>query len=460
MDLVPGESRIGNYLLVEQIGNGAFASVWLARHIATNLKVAVKVILKKSVETQEAKTRFNREIALLKQMSHPFISEFFEQLEDSTRYFLVIEFAENGNMLDFVNQKGQLTEPQARHYFSQLVSVLEYLHVEKLVAHRDLKAENVLLDRYDNIRVIDFGLSNEFSSANPQLKTTCGSPAYAAPEMIKGQPYTRAADIWSSGILLYSMVAGELPYDDDNIQRLLQKIVYTDVVYPGFMSPALIDLLRKMLSKNPETRITLDKIKEHHWFSQTEYSALTNIQLTNPAAPESAIDKEIVDQMTALGIDCHPLHQQLLTGAFSELTAIYRQLLKERTTEKMKDLVANLQNAGQRGQPPGGVKFAFQPLGAKGGPPQPQRAAFPTAGGPKGPPQPGRQLFAPRSPTPAGPTGLPPPPAPSGGGGSGPRTLQTPAPVQIAARRLSRPVAVRRMDVPAGGRGSNSLETP
>jgi hypothetical protein len=234
--------------------------------------------------------------------------------------------------------------------------------------------------------------------------------------------------------------------------------VYTDVVYPGFMSPALIDLLRKMLSKNPETRITLDKIKEHHWFSQTEYSALQNIQLTNPMAPESAIDKEIVDRMTALGIECHPLHQQLLTGVFSELTAIYRQLLKERTTEKMKDLFANLQNAGQRPQPQNDLKFAFRPLGAKGGPPAPGKSAFPAAGkgGPTALGQPARPVLTPRTPTPTATPGMPPPPS----AGGGPRTLQAPAPVQIAARRLSRPVAVRRMDVPAAGRGSNSLETP
>ena len=176
MSIVPGETKIGNYLMLSQIGSGAFASVWLAQHVTTKIKVAIKIIQKKSIESAEAKTRFNREMALLKQMTHPFIAEFFESIENENFHFLVMEYAENGNMLEFINNKGQLTEPQARHYFSQLVSVLEYLHNEKLIAHRDLKAENVLLDRYNNIRVIDFGLSNQFSSSQPQLKTACGSP--------------------------------------------------------------------------------------------------------------------------------------------------------------------------------------------------------------------------------------------------------------------------------------------
>ena len=455
MELIPGESRIGNYLMVQQIGSGAFASVWVARHVQTNLKVAIKVISKQSIETQEAKTRFNREIALLKQMKHPFVAEFFESIENESDHFLVMEYAENGNMLDFINSKGQLTEPQARHYFSQLISVLEYLHNEKLVAHRDLKAENVLLDRYNNVRVIDFGLSNQFSSAQPQLKTACGSPAYAAPEMIKGQPYTRAADIWSAGILLFSMVAGQLPYDDDNIQRLLQKIVYTDVHYPGFMSPPLIDLLRKMLSKNPETRITLDRIKEHHWFSQTEYYALINQHFGEMSTTESAIDKEIVDQMTGFGIDCHPLHQQLLVGEFTELTSIYRQLEKEKTTEKMKDLMQNLQSAAAQRQPqPTAMKFSFAPVGANRPVPVGANKVQFGAGAqkPVGPvPVGSRPVFAGRAaPAPVG--------GAAGGAAGGQRMLQVPAPVQIAARRLSRPVAVRRMDM--SNKTGGSHETP
>jgi serine/threonine protein kinase len=439
MTLIPGESRIGNYLLEKEVGKGAFASVWLARHAQTNLTVAIKTISKASIDCHEAKTRLNREIALLKQMRHPFIAEFFEALEDDNWHYLVMEFAENGNLLEFITNKGRLTEAQARHYFSELVSVLEYLHNDKLVAHRDLKAENVLLDRHNNIRVIDFGLSNQFTSFNPQLSTACGSPTAAAPEMVKGQLYTRAADIWSSGIMLYALVAGELPFNDDNMQRLLHKIVYTEVAYPSFMSSGLVDLLQKLLAKNPDARITLDKIKEHHWFSQTEYAGLVNAHLGESGGSEPVIDKEVVDQMTGMGIDCKLLHQQILMGEFTELTAMYRELLKNKTTDAMKDILANLQNLVQR--PPtaqGNVRFTMSMPDQTA---NPAKCAFPKMS--TGPLQVKPSLSM-KSTLPTGPNALPFPSA-----GKGPTILQAPPTVHIAARRLSRPVAVRKMDIPA-----------
>ena len=264
--------------------------------------------------------------------------------------------------------------------------------------------------------------------------------------MIKGQPYTRAADIWSAGILLFSMVAGQLPYDDDNVQRLLQKIVYTDVHYPGFMSPPLVDLLRKMLAKNPETRITLDRIKEHHWFSQTEYAALMNANMRERPVTEAGIDKEIVDKMTNLGLDCHHLHQQLLVSEFTELTAIYKMLHKDKLTEQMKDLLQNAQASAKPTQ----MKFAFAPSGEKGANPIPAPQRMSPFGAAPQPPSPfskpvmpGQNLARPMF----GNRMVSNSPGPSVA--NSPRMLQVPAPVQIAARRMSRPVALRKtIDVP------------
>lgn len=177
MTLIPGETKVGNYLMREQIGSGAFASVWLATHLTSQSNVAIKVISKASLQNANSKTRFNREVSILKRMHHPFIAEFFESIEDDRNYYIIMEYAENGNMSNFVNSKGQLTELQARHYFSELISVLDYLHEDRKVVHRDLKSENILLDKYNNIRVIDFGLSNVFTLNNPQLSTACGSPS-------------------------------------------------------------------------------------------------------------------------------------------------------------------------------------------------------------------------------------------------------------------------------------------
>jgi serine/threonine protein kinase len=366
----------------------------------------------------------------LKQFDHPFISELFQVIETDASFFLVMEFVENGNLLDYVNNNGRLSEDQARRYFAQLVSVLEYLHVERKVAHRDLKCENVLLDRYNNIRVIDFGLSNVFTDLNPNLLTACGSPAYAAPEMVKGNAYTHAADIWSSGILLFAIVGGYLPFDDENVQRLLQKLVYTEVRYPSFFTPQLTDLLQKMLCKDPERRITLEMIRNHPWFSQAEYTVLlerSNFESrADGTTSEAVINRDVIDQITALGIDCHELPGSLLKGEFTELTALYRIYLRERATEKMKDLMDKMKTSGAS-------------RGAR--PPTPGFAKSVVPGGPR--PFPGG----------AKPPGFQPV--------AQPKVLAAPVGAGAAAgrRRSSRPIAVRR-DVQGADASGGSHETP
>jgi serine/threonine protein kinase len=427
-ELKPGH-KVGAFVLDKNVGAGAFAQVWLAHHGISKQNVAIKVIVKESVSSPTARTRLQREIALLKQMDHPFISELFQVIDTDANYYLVMEFVANGNLLDYVNNNGRLSEDQARRYFAQMLSVLEYLHYERKVAHRDIKCENVLLDRYNNIRVIDFGLSNVFTDENPQLKTACGSPAYAAPEMVKGNKYTNAADIWSTGVMLFAIVGGYLPFDDDNIQRLLQKIVYTEVRYPSFFSPQLTDLLQKMMCKDPERRLTLEMIKNHPWFSQAEYAVLletSNFERRGDGA-EVAIDREVIDTIAGLGIDCHDLHSSLLKGEFTELTALYRIFLRERATEKMKDLMHKMQTSGASrvARPPTALRpLAFKP--ADGTPPSPGRAPFPVA--------------------------------PAGGGG--PRVLATPVAAHAGNRRSSRPVAVRRNVPGAADAGGGSHETP
>lgn len=466
-------SQVGNFFFERNIGSGAFASVWRAHHMQTKSTVAIKVINKSTINTQVARTRLQREIALLKQMDHPFVAELFQVIEDGLCYYLVMEYVENGNLLDYVNDNGRLSEEQARRYFGQLISVLEYLHLDKKVAHRDLKCENVLLDRYNNIRLIDFGLSNMFNDICPQLTTACGSPAYAAPEMIKGHTYTQAADIWSAGILLYSIVAGHLPYDDDNLQRLLQKIVYTDVFYPSILSPPLVDLLKKMICKDPESRINIERIKEHPWFSQAEYksiiaqSKIYNSKwqtLDDQSTPDIAIDKEIIDKMTNLGIECHELHHSLLIGEFTELTGIYRILYREKMVEHMKDLMTNLtQNVIQLKNP---TRLQTMPLVRTSVRPNAQpesqgqplgQVPFPTATASQKPSPilPPVGVVRPR-PMPVF-TAAPQTP----GNHNSPRVLQSPVLGNNMNRRLSRPVAVRRpVGIPGGEKPHTSFETP
>jgi serine/threonine protein kinase len=334
------QMKVGSYTLKQQIGQGSFAPVWLAEHSLSNLKVAVKVIDRTAIRSQCESVRLIREINLIKEMDHPFISKLFDLIITARYACLVMEYAENGSVLEFINEHGRLSEVSARRYFSQLLSALEYLHEVRKVAHRDLKAENILLDRHFNIRLIDFGLSNSFSTDAHQFHSVCGSPAYAAPELISAQNYTKSVDIWSSGVLLFAMVCGELPFDDPVQHRMLQKIKYVEPRYPEFLSPPLADLLRKLLTKDPANRITIDRIKTHPWFSQTEYARFLQLQFS---ADEQwlvrVVDQEVIAELATLGIDIVPVTQSLLRGEYTEATALYSLLRRYNLTDRIKEFM-------------------------------------------------------------------------------------------------------------------------
>lgn len=324
---------IGEFMVLNKIGSGAFSTVYRGMHNATKMDVAIKVIDKRNFTDEKTITRFQREVSLLKQMNHPMINELFAVYEDENYHYLVMEYSPNGDLLTFINKNGKLIEPIARRYFVQLFSVIEYLHKEKKVAHRDLKAENILLDRFFNLRLIDFGLSNVFTDDNNVFDTKCGSPAYVPPEMILGYGYTPAADTWSTGVLLYAMALGCLPFEDANIKKTLQLIAYQQPQIPTSISPALADLLQKLLTKDPLLRISLDKIKEHPWFSKLEYDAIYAYQ---KKVQEITVDPEIVSQMEGMGINTDSLRQNLFMGVYDDTTAVYRMLRKAKVTFEMK----------------------------------------------------------------------------------------------------------------------------
>ena len=324
---------VGPFTVCQEIGRGAFSRVFKGIHELTNVEVAIKIINKKAFTNEKLQMRFQVEVSLLKQMEHPMIEQLYYYTEDNDLICLVMEYSQNGDLLSFVNDNGKLIEPIARRYFVQLFSVIEYLHKEKKVAHRDLKAENILLDQFFNIRVIDFGLSKTFESDSEVFETKCGSAAYVPPEMLMGKGYSTSADTWSAGILLYAMVVGRLPFDDENVQKTLQLICTTQPYLPSNISPALADLIMKMLTKDPDSRITLDKIKEHAWFSILEYDAITAYL---KKLEEVKCDPDIVSQMDGLGIDTSNLRQSLFLGVFDETTAIYRMLRKIKVTKEMK----------------------------------------------------------------------------------------------------------------------------
>jgi serine/threonine protein kinase len=337
---------LSNYTLKSQIGTGGFANVWLAQHRLAQIDVAIKAVDHSGLSPEE-RTRLIREITLIKQMDHPFISKLFEVINGDQHTYFVMEYATKGSVLDFINNYGRLLEVPARRLFGQLICALEYLHDVRRIAHRDLKAENVLLDRHCNIRLIDFGLSN--SIGGQAFSSQCGSPAYCPPEMVLGQPYSKSADIWSAGVLLYAMVVGELPFDDVQVVRTLHKIVNTTPTYPRFLSQPLIDLLQKILTKNPENRITLQGIKSHPWFSCNEYSKLASMAFSGEQWLVHGIVRELVDKIAAMGADAKELTQALLSHEYSPLSAIYLMLRRDQMTEEIRKELAgeDLKDADQ-----------------------------------------------------------------------------------------------------------------
>ncbi len=196
---------------------------------------------------------------------HPHIIRLYEVVETSTDVFMFLEFVSGGELFDLIVQKGKLEDGEARHYFQQVISGIEYCHRHRVV-HRDLKPENLLLDGNGNVKIADFGLSNIMEDG-AFLSTSCGSPNYAAPEVISGQMYSgQEIDIWSCGVILYALVVGKLPFDEDYIPTLFQKIRGGIYHVPNFVPTPCTDLIARLLDVNPISRITVAEVKRHPWF--------------------------------------------------------------------------------------------------------------------------------------------------------------------------------------------------
>ncbi|XP_028967419.1 serine/threonine-protein kinase SIK3 [Galendromus occidentalis] len=258
--------RVGYYEIGKTIGKGNFAVVRLGTHIVTQTKVAIKIIDKGQLDEENLQKIF-REIQIMKLLRHPHIIKLYQVMESKQMIYLVTEFAQNGEIFDHLVDKGHMQESVARQKFRQIVSAVKYCHDNNIV-HRDLKAENLLLDQDMNIKIADFGFSNFYTPGAP-LGTWCGSPPYAAPELFEGRAYDGPkADIWSLGVVLYVLVCGALPFDGSTLQILRSRVLSAKFRIPYFLSTACEDLIRHMLVIDPERRYTTEEIFQHHWMHE------------------------------------------------------------------------------------------------------------------------------------------------------------------------------------------------
>jgi 5'-AMP-activated protein kinase catalytic alpha subunit len=246
---------IGTYRLSKTLGIGAFGKVKLAEHVTTGHKVAVKILNRAKIVALDMTEKVKREINILQRCTHPHIIRLYEVIDTPTDIFVVMEYVSNGELFDYIVSKGRLAPDEARHFFHQIVSGVEYCHYHHIV-HRDLKPENLLLDADNNIKIADFGLSNVMRDGE-FLRTSCGSPNYAAPEVISGHLYAGPeVDVWSCGVILYALLCGSLPFDDESIPNLFKKIKSGMYSLPSHLSQLARDLIPRMLVVDPMKRVT------------------------------------------------------------------------------------------------------------------------------------------------------------------------------------------------------------
>ncbi|XP_026667423.1 serine/threonine-protein kinase MARK2-like isoform X4 [Ceratina calcarata] len=259
------EPHIGKYKLLKTIGKGNFAKVKLAKHVPTGKEVAIKIIDKTQLNPSSLQKLF-REVRIMKMLDHPNIVKLFQVIETEKTLYLVMEYASGGEVFDYLVLHGRMKEKEARAKFRQIVSAVQYCHQKKII-HRDLKAENLLLDSEMNIKIADFGFSNEFTPGN-KLDTFCGSPPYAAPELFQGKKYDGPeVDVWSLGVILYTLVSGSLPFDGSTLRELRERVLRGKYRIPFYMSTDCENLLKKFLVLNPTKRASLETIMKDKWMN-------------------------------------------------------------------------------------------------------------------------------------------------------------------------------------------------
>lgn len=317
-----------NYKLGKTLGIGSFGKVKIAEHALTGHKVAIKILNRRKIKNMEMEEKVRREIKILRLFMHPHIIRLYEVIETPTDIYVVMEYVKSGELFDYIVEKGRLQEDEARNFFQQIISGVEYCH-RNMVVHRDLKPENLLLDSKCNVKIADFGLSNIMRDGH-FLKTSCGSPNYAAPEVISGKLYAGPeVDVWSCGVILYALLCGTLPFDDENIPNLFKKIKGGIYTLPSHLSPGARDLIPRMLVVDPMKRMTIPEIRTHPWF-QSHLPRYLAVPPPDTMQQAKKIDEEILQEVVKMGFDRNNLVESIRNRVQNEGTVAYYLLLDNR----------------------------------------------------------------------------------------------------------------------------------
>ncbi|CAO3588951.1 unnamed protein product [Absidia cylindrospora] len=332
----------GPYLLLQTLGEGEFGKVKLGIHIESGHEVAIKLIKRDNIDSSTRMTKVEREISVLRTVRHPYIVKLYDVIETEKYIGIILQCASGGELFEYILAHRYLKEKDASRLFAQLISGVHYMH-QKHIVHRDLKLENLLLDRHRSIIITDFGFANQFSSTRDDLmSTSCGSPCYAAPELVisEGLYVGSAVDIWSCGVILYAMLCGYLPFDDDpanpdgdNINLLYKYILNTPLAFPEYVSADARDLLRKMLVPDPAKRCSMEIIMAHPWLTPHRNLFGKNVHELEMEAMRSS------DLPIHMVISNHHQHQQLLQQQQQQLLQ-QQQADKDQSSNNRRNTIA------------------------------------------------------------------------------------------------------------------------
>lgn len=318
-------SSIGNYAFQKTVGEGNFAKVKLAKHKLTGAEVAVKIIDKTTLDEKKL-GKLYREVRIMKMLHHPHIVKLYEVIETKNTVFLVMEYAAGGELYDYLVVHGKMKEKEARAKFRQILSAVNYCH-KKRVIHRDLKAENLLLDANLDIKIADFGFSNYYDPES-KLDTFCGSPPYAAPELFQGRRYTGPeVDIWSLGVILYVLTTGCLPFDGKNLQEMRESVCRGKYRIPFYLSDSCEKLLRKFLIRDPYKRASLDMLLDDIWINDS----YPDSPLTGDISLDVVEDDSIIRTLESkFHIDRETVLHSLRENLYDDVAANYYLLYYEK----------------------------------------------------------------------------------------------------------------------------------
>ena len=336
------QKQIGDYLLNEEIGSGGFAKVVLGTHIPTNEKVAIKIMDKQQILSDELnKERVLNEISILKIVRHNNIIKLYEVMETPQKIYLVMEYCDGGELFDYIVSKQHLSEKQACVFFQEIIDALTYLHSQNIV-HRDVKPENILLESFGKTmtcKLIDFGISRTYT-LDKLISTPCGTASYAPPEMHRGEEYYGLlSDVWSAGVLLYAMVFGYLPFCEEDEDTNIDNIIKGNYEIPEEASPLLRDFLSHILDIDPLTRYDLDQIKNHPWYKiVTPQKSLPGIIIGYHKIP---IDERILNVSEAYGFDKNEVKKSVMENKYDNKSSIYYIILNKMKKEGY-DSIADL----------------------------------------------------------------------------------------------------------------------